>query len=79
MSRVEGDVELAVSLRGLAPEASAKPLSYVRTTRSEDARLVDERPAADGTLRVIVPEGAILTLTTLRPPGRAAPPASPPR
>jgi hypothetical protein len=79
MSRVEGDVELAVSLRGLAPEAAARPLAYLRTTRTEDARLVEEKAAVDGTLRVTVPEASIFTLTTLRPTGRGAAPTPTPR
>jgi serine/threonine protein kinase len=35
--------------------------------------------AAGGTLRVVVPEGSIFTLTTVPPPGRAGLPPSPPR
>jgi hypothetical protein len=72
MSRVEGDVELAVSLRGLLPEAVAKPMAYVRTTRSEDARVVGEIPAAGGTAWLTVPEASIFTLTTVRPPAARA-------
>jgi hypothetical protein len=68
MSRVEGDVALEVVLHGLAQGASGKPLSYYRTTRTEDARLVEEKVAASGALRISVPEGSIFTLTTLRAP-----------
>jgi hypothetical protein len=70
MSRVEGDVELEVALSGLAAGTSGKPLAYYRTTRTEDARLVEERKAEGGTLRITVPEGSIFTLTTLRSPNR---------
>jgi hypothetical protein len=67
MSRVEGDVDLAVSLRGLTAGAATRPLAYVRTTRTEDARLVEETRAVEGTVRIVVPEGSIFTLTTLGP------------
>lgn len=73
MSRVEGDVDLTVSLKGLAPGAEGKLVSYLRTTRTEDARLVEQKRAAGGTVRVVVPEGSIFTLTTdasARPPSR---------
>jgi hypothetical protein len=70
MSRVEGDVELAVALSGLAPGAAAKPLAYYRTTRNEDARLVEEKGTETGVVRISVPEGSIFTLTTLRSPAR---------
>ncbi len=70
MSRVEGDVELEVALSGLAPGAAGKPLAYYRTTRTEDARLVEEKRAEDGVVRIFVPEGSIFTLTTLRSPVR---------
>ena len=68
MSRVEGDVALEVGLLGLAPGASGKPLAYYRTTRTEDARLVEEKAATNGAIRISVPEGSIFTLTTLRAP-----------
>jgi hypothetical protein len=67
-SRVEGDVALEVGLLGLAPGASGKPLAYYRTTRTEDARLVEEKAVAGGPARITVPEGSIFTLTTLRAP-----------
>ena len=73
MSRVEGDVDLAVSLKGLAAGAEGMLVSYLRTTRTEDARLVEQKPAAGGTVRITVPEGSIFTLTTdasARPPSR---------
>lgn len=66
MSRLEGDVALDVALRGLAPEAVGKPLACYRTTWAEDARLVEEKEAIDGTARLMVPEASIFTLTTLR-------------
>lgn len=65
-SRVEGDVELEVALRGLAPGASGKALAYYRTSRAEDARLVEIKEAPAGVVRLSVPEGSIFTLTTLR-------------
>jgi hypothetical protein len=68
MSRVEGDVELKAALSGLAPGASGKPLAYYRTTRTEDARLVETKGAVSGFVRISVPEGSIFTLTTLRAP-----------
>jgi len=68
MSRVEGDVALEVGLNGLAPGAAGKPLAYYRTTRTEDARLVEEKAATSGAVRISVPEGSIFTLTTLRAP-----------
>jgi hypothetical protein len=68
MNRVEGDVELEVDLRGLAPEATSRPLACYRTTRTEDARLVEETTAAGGRARFTVPEASIFTLTTLRAP-----------
>lgn len=64
-SRVEGELELEVSLAGLARGALAKPVRCYRTTRGEDARLVGALDASSGTLRVVVPEGSIFTLTTL--------------
>ncbi len=70
MSRVEGDVELEVALSGLAQGAAGKPLAYYRTTRTEDARLVEEKSAEKGAVRISVPEGSIFTLTTLRSPPR---------
>jgi len=70
MSRVEGEVTLEVGLSGLAPGASGKPLSYCRTTRTEDARLVEETTMRNGAVRIGVPEGSIFTLTTLRLPTR---------
>jgi hypothetical protein len=70
MSRVEGDVELAVRLSGLAPEAAGKSLAYCRTTRAEDARPVEEKATAGGAVRISVPEGSIFTLTTLRTRGQ---------
>jgi hypothetical protein len=65
-SRVEGDVELEVALKGLAPGASGKALAYYRTTRAEDARRVETKEATAGVVRLSVPEGSIFTLTTLR-------------
>ena len=70
MSRVEGDVALEVGLSGLAPGASGRPLAYYRTTRTEDARLVEEQTATRGVIRATVPEGSIFTLTTLRSSAR---------
>jgi hypothetical protein len=68
MSRVEGDVELEVSLRGLASEGMGKPIAYYRTTRTEDCRRVEGKGAPGGGLRVTIPEGSIFTLTTLAGP-----------
>jgi hypothetical protein len=68
MSRVEGEVELEVRLGGLAPGAARRALAYYRTTRTEDARLVEEKAAAGAAVRITVPEGSIFTLTTLRSP-----------
>jgi hypothetical protein len=63
MSRVEADVELDVSLKGLG----SGRLAYYRTTRSEDCALVTElEPDEDGVMRVVVPGSSIFTLTTLR-------------
>ncbi len=70
MSRVEGDVDLEVALSGFAPGAAGKPLAYYRTTRTEDARLVEEKGTETGPVRIAVPEGSIFTLTTLRSPTR---------
>jgi hypothetical protein len=67
--RVAG-VELKVALSGLAPAAAAKPLAFYRTTRTEDARLVEGKGTETGIVRVPVPEGSILTLTNLRSPTR---------
>ncbi|MCK7471925.1 MAG: hypothetical protein MZU95_14925 [Desulfomicrobium escambiense] len=56
-----------------AAGAEARLVSYLRTTRTEDARLVEQKPAAGGTVRITVPEGSIFTLTTdasARPPSR---------
>jgi hypothetical protein len=64
MSRIETDVELEISLKGL--EGPAGPARYFRTTRTEDCELVGELEAEDGVLRVVVSEGSIFTLTTLR-------------
>jgi hypothetical protein len=64
MSRIENDVELEISLKGL--EIPAEPVGYFRTTRTEDCELMGEIEAEDETLRVVVPEGSIFTLTTLR-------------
>ena len=64
MSRMEADVELEISLEGL--EGLAGPLAYFRTTRTEDCDLVTELEPEDGTLRVVVPEASIFTLSTLR-------------
>ena len=62
MSRIEADVELEISLKGL--ESLTGPLAYLRTTRTEDCELVGETEVED--LRVVIPEGSIFTLTTLR-------------
>ncbi len=66
-SRVEGDVALELSLRGLAPAAASKPLAYYRTGRAEDCRFVEEKTPANGLVRVVIPSESIVTLTTLRP------------
>lgn len=64
LGRIEADVELEISLDGLP--ASDATLVYFRTTRVEDCELVGETRAEDGVMRVVVPEGSIFTLTTLR-------------
>jgi hypothetical protein len=65
MTRVEGDVALEVSISGL-PDAVPGPLAYYRTSRTENTRLVGETTSTNGVVRIVVPEGSIFTLTTLR-------------
>ena len=66
MSTVEGEAELNIQLLGLSNEGKSKPVSYYRTSRNEDCRKISEIQPSDGSIKAVVPENAILTLTTVR-------------
>jgi hypothetical protein len=65
MNRVESDVQLELTVSGLAPAAATKPFAVVTTTRGENARRTEPVRAETGVLKLTVPEGAIFTITTL--------------
>ncbi|UCC22798.1 MAG: hypothetical protein JSW23_01640 [Planctomycetota bacterium] len=64
MSTIEHDVFLNMKLEGLSPAAS-KRVRYYRTSRDEDCRKVEEIKIKDGSVKVLVKEGSIFTLTTV--------------
>lgn len=66
MSAIESGALLTIDLKGLAPEIGEKAVAYYRTSRNEDCVKVSEMKIENGSLRAIVPENSIFTLTTVK-------------
>jgi hypothetical protein len=65
MSTIEHDVFLDIKVQGLSAAGSSKTVSYYRTSRDEDCRKIEEIKIKDGSVKVLVKEGSIFTLTTV--------------
>ncbi len=66
MSTVESDVELNVTLKGLPAATLGKSLTYYRTSRQEDCVHLGEISVEGSTLKAVIKENSIFTLTTLK-------------
>ena len=65
MSTIEHDVFLDIKLKGLSREAESKTVFYYRTSRDEDCRKIEEIRIKDGSVKALIKEGSIFTLTTV--------------
>ncbi|MCJ7692710.1 MAG: hypothetical protein MUO22_04780, partial [Sedimentisphaerales bacterium] len=65
MSTIEHDVFVDMKVQGLSPAAESKTIFYYRTSRDEDCRKIEEIQIKDGSVKVLVKEGSIFTLTTV--------------
>ena len=65
MSTIEHDVFLDIKVKGLSKEALSKTVCYYRTSREENCKKIEELEIKDGSVKVLVKEGSIFTLTTV--------------
>jgi O-glycosyl hydrolase len=65
MSTIEHDVTINLTLKGLAPEGQNKSVSYYRTSRNENCRKIEKTQPKNNTVKALIKEETIFTLTTL--------------
>lgn len=65
MSTIEHDVTINLTLKGLAPEAENKSVSYYRTSRNENCSKIEKTQLKNNTVKAVVKEASIFTLTTV--------------
>ena len=66
MSNVEADVELEINLTGFAKNITGKPVYYYRTSRNENCVQLQQAGIKDGSVKIIIPEKSIFTITTVQ-------------
>lgn len=65
MSTIEHDVTINLTLKGLAPQAENKSVSYYRTSRNENCRKTKKTRIKNDVVNALIKEGSIFTLTTV--------------
>jgi len=65
MSTIEHDVTINLKLKGLAPQAKNKSVSYYRTSRNENCRKTKKTRIKNNIVKALIKGGSIFTLTTV--------------